>query len=215
MFPILEKICHAFIHRMKWRHSNLWSYYDLYVVGQYGVLCKVKLCVSTEPKWSDKGLWCYSNKIESVGLRKYPYYHYLTKKVMPQKQFSELAPHHGGKAAGVVWGNLVTVARYIVAKSKLSKTKRIERARPTSYKCSAVAEIGDRLATIDMGRKFGDVLPLFLWGGPHVTQCGLGWGLPSYQVASLSNQPFGTIDVGRKLGGDSAPFFGRLELCPI
>jgi len=50
-------------------------------------------------------------------------------------------------------------------------------------KCSTVAEMGDRLATIDMVRKLGgcahgDQL------GPHVTQYGLGRGLPSYQVAS-------------------------------
>jgi len=30
------------IHRVKWRHSNLWSHYDLYVFGQLGVLCEVK-----------------------------------------------------------------------------------------------------------------------------------------------------------------------------
>ena len=41
----------------------------LYVVGQYGILCDLSRC---------------SNKIESVGLRKSSYYHYLTKKVMPQ-----------------------------------------------------------------------------------------------------------------------------------
>jgi len=31
-------------HRVKSRHSNLWSQYDLYVVvvGQHGALCKVK-----------------------------------------------------------------------------------------------------------------------------------------------------------------------------
>jgi len=33
----------------------------------------------------------YSNKTELVGLRKCLYYHY----------FSELAPHHGGKTAGI------------------------------------------------------------------------------------------------------------------
>jgi len=49
----------------------------------------------------------------------------------------------------------------------------------------AVAEMGDRLATIGMGRKWGGLL----WGagsplGPHLTQCGLGRGLPLYQVAS-------------------------------
>jgi len=31
-------------------------------------------------KLSGEDLWRYSNKIESVGLRKYPYYHYLAKK---------------------------------------------------------------------------------------------------------------------------------------
>jgi len=33
---------------------------------------------------SGEDLSRYSNKIESVGLRKRPYYHYLTKKVMSQ-----------------------------------------------------------------------------------------------------------------------------------
>jgi len=51
------------------------------------------------------------------------------------------------------------------------------------YKSSAVAEMGDRLATIGMGRKWGEATvgagsPL----GPHLTQCGLGRGLPLYQV---------------------------------
>ena len=58
--------------------------------------------------------------------------------------------------------------------------------------------MGDRLATIDMGRKLGGVpfevgagcVPF--WDGaelgPHLTQCGLGRGLPSYQVASWSIQ---------------------------
>jgi len=27
---------------VKWRHSNLWSRYNLYVVGQHDVLCEVK-----------------------------------------------------------------------------------------------------------------------------------------------------------------------------
>jgi len=49
---------------------------------------------------------------------------------------------------------------------------------------SHVAEMGDRLATIDMGRKVGAV-PLFRGGelGPHLTQCGLGRSLAPYQVA--------------------------------
>ena len=63
------------------------------------------------------------------------------------------------------------------------------------YKSLAVAEMGDRLATIGMGRKWGGTAvegggagsPL----GHHLTQCGLGRGLPLYQVASWSIQPFG------------------------
>jgi len=33
-------------YRVKWRHSKLWSHYDLCVVGQYGVLfeLRVKIC---------------------------------------------------------------------------------------------------------------------------------------------------------------------------
>jgi len=44
-----------------------------------------------------------------------------------------------------------------------------------NYKCSAVAEMGDRLVTIDMGRKDGAAVPLS--GGRklglHLIQCGL------------------------------------------
>jgi len=37
--------------------------------------------------------------------------------------------------------------------------------------------MGDRLATIDMGRKVGAALPLSVWElGLHLTQCGLGRG---------------------------------------
>ena len=63
----------------------------------------------------------------------------------------------------------------------------------TTDKSSAVAEMGDCLATIDMGRKVGRGC----CGGAgsplchHPTQCGLGQGLPLYQVASWSIQPFG------------------------
>ena len=57
-------------------------------------------------------------------------------------------------------------------------------------KCSAVAEMGDRLATIDMGRKVGAVS---LWGrgeelGPHLTQCGQGRGL-GYLCAKFHLDP--------------------------
>jgi len=50
-------------------------------------------------------------------------------------------------------------------------------------KSSAVAEMGDRLATIDMGQKVGAAVPPFRGGelGPHLTQCRLGRGLPPYQ----------------------------------
>jgi len=45
--------------------------------------------------------------------------------------------------------------------------------------------MGNRLATIDMSRKLGAVSLREGELGPHVTQCGLGLGLPnSYQVAS-------------------------------
>jgi len=65
----------ASTNRVKWRHSNLWSQYDLYVVRQHGVY-GVKL--------SGEDLSRYSNKIESVGLRKCPHYNYLAKKLMSQ-----------------------------------------------------------------------------------------------------------------------------------
>ena len=52
--------------------------------------------------------------------------------------------------------------------------------------CSAVAEIGDRLATIDRGRKLGRLCPFRRELCPHITQCGIGRRLPSYQVASWS-----------------------------
>jgi len=52
-------------------------------------------------------------------------------------------------------------------------------------KRSAVAEMGDRLAIIDIDRKLvGAAEPLF-WGrelGPHLTQCRLERGLRLYQV---------------------------------
>ena len=57
--------------------------------------------------------------------------------------------------------------------------------RLRTTKSSAVAEMGDRLVTIDMGRKLGAV-PFFLGGelGPHLTQSRLCRGLHLYQVAS-------------------------------
>jgi len=41
-------------YRLQWRHTNLWSHYDLYVVRQQGMLCKL----------SGEDLSSYSDKIE-------------------------------------------------------------------------------------------------------------------------------------------------------
>ena len=52
--------------------------------------------------------------------------------------------------------------------------------------------MGDRLATVDTDRKVGAAMPLSVAElGLHLTPCGLGQGLPPYQVASGSIQPFG------------------------
>jgi len=56
---------------------------------------------------------CYLNKSESVDLRKCPYYHCLTKKVMSQS--SELAPRHGGKTGDIdlVWRKIASLSPYV------------------------------------------------------------------------------------------------------
>jgi len=53
-------------------------------------------------------------------------------------------------------------------------------------KSSAVAELGDRFGHNRHGPKSGRLLCAFPWGelGPHLTQCGLGQGLPLYEVVS-------------------------------
>jgi len=58
--------------------------------------------------------------------------------------------------------------------------------RELCNKSSAVAEMDDRLATIDMRRKVGAAVPLSMGelGRPYLTQYVLGRGLPPYQVAS-------------------------------
>ena len=121
-----------------------------------------------------------------------------------------------------------------------------ERSHTNQKKCSTVAKVGDRLATIDRGQKLGGVpffggwVPIYhnvawaeaylhtkwhldpfshlatidmgrkmkdcapFWGGelnPCLTKCCLGRGLPSYQVASRSIQPFGHNRYGQKIGG--------------
>jgi len=91
------------IHRVKWRHSNLWSQYDLYAVGN------TAYCV----RFSGGDLSRYSNKIESDGLRKCPYYRCLTLKMMSRitNIFQNLLHNMAGKTAGMdmVWRNYVTV----------------------------------------------------------------------------------------------------------
>jgi len=51
----------ASMHRVKWRHSNLWSRYDLHVVRNDVVGYGAKL--------TGENLSHYLNKIESIGLR--------------------------------------------------------------------------------------------------------------------------------------------------
>jgi len=54
--------------------------------------------------------------------------------------------------------------------------------------------MGDRLATIDMGREVGggQLCPFPRRElGPRPTKCGLGRVIPTYQVSSWSIQPFG------------------------
>jgi len=61
------------IHRVKRRHSNLCDH------GTISMLWgKTAYCL----KSSGEGVSRYWNKIEAVGVRKCPYYHYLTKKEM-------------------------------------------------------------------------------------------------------------------------------------
>ena len=71
----------------------------------------------------------------------------------------------------------------------------------SNNKCSA--GMGDRLATIDVGRKLGGLLyPLFGELDPRPTQCSLGRGLHPCQVSSWSIEPFGhntpTLQTGRQ-----------------
>jgi len=88
-------------------------------------------------------------------------------------------------------------------------SQNISSKRVYGNKCSAV-EMGDGLVIVDMGRKCA---PFWGWElSPHLTQCRLGRGLPSYQVASWYIQPFGHKNMGRKLGVLFP--FGERELGP-
>ena len=68
-------------------------------MGQNGVLCAVKWWILSR----------YSSKIESVGVRKCPYWYYLAYVTITNIISLELALHCGGKTAGVD-----TVRRYSV-----------------------------------------------------------------------------------------------------
>jgi len=59
-------------------------------------------------------------------------------------------------------------------------------ACPITYggykKCSAVAKMGDRLATIDKGRKLGEL-------DTHVTQCNTQWPRPTFVPSGILIHP--------------------------
>jgi len=82
-----------------------------------------------------------------------------------------------GRLGGV---DLISVSVCACTSTRTSQKRRDQ----TSHKSSAVAEMGDRLATIDMGRKVEGCAPFRGELGPYLTQCRLGRGLPPYQVAS-------------------------------
>jgi len=75
--------------------------------------------------------------------------------------------------------------------------------------------MGDRLATINMGRKEGE-LPCPFRGelGPHLTQCGLSRGLPQYTKWHPDpSSRLATTDMGQKLG--CVPLVRRGSWVPI
>ena len=81
-----------------------------------------------------------------------------------------------------------------------------EKLRKEINKSSAVAEMGNR-GHNRHGPKRGGAVPLSrVELGPRLTQCGLGWGILPYQMASSSIQPFGHNRHGPKIGS-SAPFW--------
>jgi len=69
--------------------------------------------------------------------------------------------------------------------------------------------MGDRLATIDTGRKLG-AGALFSWGelDPHLTQCGLGRGLHFESIGILIRRAVWPQQTGRTVGA-AVPFLGR------
>ena len=88
-------------------------------------------------------------------------------------------------------------------KNRQERSKIVSFGRAKANKSSAVAEMGDCLATIDMGRKEEAVVPLS-WGelGPHLTM----WPGPRPIGAYLhtkwhldTSSRLATTDMGRKL----------------
>jgi len=71
-----------------------WSYVT--VICGHITIAMLWIATAYCMKLSGEDLSRYSNKIESFGLRKCPYYHRITRKWhYNNKHFSELAPHHG------------------------------------------------------------------------------------------------------------------------
>ena len=85
------------------------------------------------------------------------------------------------------------------------RTARGPALRQVVSKCSTVAEMDHRLATIDMVRKRGELLCPFGGAGSPSNIMWPGRGLPPYQVAFCSIQPFSHNKHGPKIEGLS-PF---------
>ena len=64
--------------------------------------------------------------------------------------------------------------------------------------------MGNRLATIHMGRKVGAAVPLYVGAGSPSNTMSPGRGLSPYQVVSWSIQPFGHNRHGPKSGDGAA-----------
>ena len=100
-------------HRMTWRHSNLWSYYfirpTISMLWGNSAYC-VKLCGEdlNQSVWENVRIivillrkWCHNNK-----------------------HFSEFAPHHGGKTAGV--GGMKKLCNYHPSARRSTSTPLIQ-----------------------------------------------------------------------------------------
>ena len=84
--------------------------------------------------------------------------------------------------------------------ARLSHLGRRYIMKPLIDKCSAAAEMGYRLATIDMGRKFGDCAPF--WGGGAGSPSNTMWPGPRpTSVPNLdSSNRLATIYIGQNCG---------------